>query len=294
MKYDCREDIIQMTPDWDGERFDDGRPKVPDSVLERLRGITFEEAWSYLWNQGYRYQYECDLKLTHPGRKLVGRAVTAVLVPKRPDLDRCLLDYGNRVEGRDGFFNQWIIDALVENDVVVADLYDKIFEGTFVGGNLSTAIASRTKRGGAVIWGGLRDLEQVQNIPGIQIFYRGTDPTGIADCTMTGMNVPCRIGRAVCMPGDVVLGTVSGVIFIPCHMADAVATEAEKLHVRDRFAFARLEEKVYTTAEVDRDWTLPMWLDFVDWFQKDAQAGEYRHLTWEKELEEAKEKSGEE
>jgi len=288
MRYDCKEDIIQLTPLWTGERFDNGRPKVPDSVLERLRNVTFEEAWHLLWEKGYKYQYECRFKRTRPDLKLVGRAVTAVMIPKRPDLDDYLLKYGNEQEGRDGFYNQWVIDSLQENDVLVVDMYDKISEGTFVGGNLSTAIAARTKRGGAVIWGGIRDLEQVTAIPNIQIFYRDNDPTGIADCTMIGMNVPCRIGNAVCMPGDVVLGTISGVIFIPPHMAEAVATEAEKAHIRDRFAFIRLEERIYTTAQIDRPWTLEIWKDFLNWFEQDECAAEYRHLDWTEELEAAK------
>ncbi|NMA46245.1 MAG: RraA family protein, partial [Lentisphaerae bacterium] len=266
MRFDCKDDIIQLTPEWKGERFPNGRPRVPDAVLKRLRNITFEEAWAPLWSKGYKYQWECDFKLVHPDTKLVGRAVTAVMVPMRPDLHKTLLDHGHQVENRHGFFNQWVIDQLTEDDVVVVDLFDKIVQGTYVGGNLSTAIATRTKRGGAVIWGGIHDLEQIVKIKETQTFYRGVDPTGIGDVTMTGMNVPCRIGKAICMPGDVVLGTISGVIFIPPQFAEEVATQAEKSHVRDIFGFIRLAEKVYSTAQIDTAWTLHMWQDFVDWF----------------------------
>ena len=45
MKFNCKEDIIQLTSEWTGERFDDGRPRVSDDVLRRIRNITFEEAW---------------------------------------------------------------------------------------------------------------------------------------------------------------------------------------------------------------------------------------------------------
>lgn len=287
MRFDCKDDIIQLTPEWKGERFPNGRPRVPDAVLNRLRKVTFEEAWGPLWGQGYKYQWECDFKLVHPDAKLVGRAVTAVMVPMRPDLHKTLLDYGHQSENRRGFFNQWVIDQLAEDDVVVVDLFDKIAQGTYVGGNLSTAIATRTKRGGAVIWGGIRDLEQVVKIKETQTFYRGVDPTGIGDVTMTGMNVPCRIGKAICMPGDVVLGTISGVIFIPPQLAETVATQAEKSHVRDIFGFIRLAEKTYTTAQIDTAWTLPMWQDFIAWFNNDPQAKPYQHLTWDKELEKA-------
>lgn len=138
-----------------------------------------------------------------------------------------------------------------EDDVAVVDMFDKVYKGTFVGGNLSTAISARTKRGGAVIWGGIRDNQQVVKIEGINVYYRGSDPTAIEDVTMVGMNVPCRIGRAVCLPGDVVLGTPSGVIFIPPHLAETTVELAEKSQVRDVFGFIRLNEGIYTTAQID-------------------------------------------
>src|SRR5690606_32930812 len=137
-------------------------------------------------------------------------------------------------------FNQWVIDSLVEDDVVVADMFDKIYKGTFVGGNLSTAIAARTKRGGAVVWGGMRDTQQVVTIEGINIFHRGVDPTPIRQVTMTGMNVPCRIGGAICLPGDVVMATADGVLFIPPHLAEMTVILAEKSQVRDNFRAGRL------------------------------------------------------
>ena len=237
---------------------------------------------------GYKYQFEGEFRTTHPGNKLIGRAVTTSMGPMRPDLHQTLLDYGHKEEGRKGFFNQWVIDSLVEDDVVVVDLFDKIFQGTYVGGNLSTAIATRTKRGGAVIWGGIRDNEQVVQIPGIQVYYRGVDPTGIGDVTMTSFNGPTRIGKATCLPGDVVLGTISGVIFIPSHLAEEVVVHAEKSHVRDIFGFQRLEEKVYTTAQIDGRWTLEMFDDFLNWFKTDEKAQAYSYLDWTEDLEELK------
>lgn len=292
MKFSNYDDIVQITPLWKGERFEDGRPKVPEDILRRLREITLEEAWGCLWNNGYKYQFEGEFKTSHKERVLVGRAVTGVMVPQRPDLNDTLLNYGQQEEGRHGFFNQWIIDELQEDDVVVIDMFDKIFQGTFVGGNLSTAISTRTKRGGSVIWGGIRDLEQIVKIPNIQTYFRGNDPTGIADVTLVGMNSPCRIGKAICLPGDVVLGTMSGVLFIPPHLAETCVVEAEKSHVRDIFGFQRLDEKTYTTAEIDAPWTVPMWDDFITWFNTSEDAASYRHLSWENEIKDAKEKEG--
>ncbi len=292
MHFNCREDIIQMTPNWTGERLPDGRPKVSDQVLERIRRITLEEAWGGLWGKGYKLQFQGELKQTNPGKTLVGRAVTTVFVPLRPDLHEWTLKFGHEEEGRKGYYNQWVIDNLVEDDVVVVDLFDKVYEGTYVGGNLSTAVANRTKRGGLVIWGGIRDMEQIVKIENLQVMHRGCDPTGIANVTMTGINTPCRIGNATCMPGDVVIGTISGVLFIPPHLAEEVVTSAEKSHIRDVFGFRRLKEGIYTTAQIDTGWTYPMMQDFVEWFATDPATEEYRFLTWEKELEEAKDRDG--
>ena len=288
MQFNCREDIIQITAAWKGERFDDGRPRVSDDILRRLRGITFEEAWGPMHQKGYPRQYECHFRTTQPGRQLVGRAVTCVMVPQREDLNNAMLEQGQKRENRSGTFNQWVIDNLVEDDVVVVDLFDKIVNGTFVGGNLSTAIASRTKNGGAVIWGGIRDYEQIVKIENFQCFFRGVDPNGIGEITMVGINIPCRIGAATCLPGDVVLGTISGVIFIPPHLAEDVCINAEKSHLRDIFGFQRLEERVYTTAQIDTAWTYDMMKDFVDWAANAPQAEAYRHLDWSDELEKAR------
>ncbi len=290
MFFNDRETIIRLTPEWTGERLPDGRPMVSQDVLRRMRKITFEEAWGPLWNLGYRYNWETNFRMTHGDDILVGRAVTAIMVPKRPDLEKALMDIGHNEQGYRGFYNQWVIDNLVEDDVVVVDLYDKIFEGTYVGGNLSTAIKTRTKNGGAVIWGGVRDLQQIVKIDGLQVYYRGVDPTGIGNCSMTGYNMPCRIGQAICLPGDVVLGTMSGVIFIPAQHAEHVVENAEKSHVRDIFGFDRLHSKTYTTAQIDTQWTVAMYEDFINWFQTDPRAEEYRHLKWDKELQEAREK----
>ena len=156
MKFSNREDIIQITPLWEGERFPDGRPRVSDDVLKRMKSVTCEEAWSVLRRNGYNYQFEGGWTRLHVDRVLVGRAVTGVFVPRRPDLHDALMKHGHEREGRIGEMNSWVIETLVEGDVVVIDLFGKVYEGTFSGANLSTAIASRTQRG-QVIYGGIRD-----------------------------------------------------------------------------------------------------------------------------------------
>lgn len=289
MKFNVKEDIVQMTSLWKGERFPDGRPRVPDHYLEALGGLTLEEVWKPIFVKGYINQFEGRLRLLHDdGRKLIGRAVTATYCPVRPDLDECVAEIG-RQEGRAGTYNQWVIDSLVEGDVCVIDMYDKIYKGTFLGGNLTTAIANRTRTGGGVIWGGIRDVEQMKRVPGVQVYYRGIDPTPIREFIMTGFNTPAKIGNAVCLPGDVVFGTDSGVLFIPAHLVSQVVEGAVKTKVKDMFGFEMIARNKFTTAQIDRNvWTAEMLDLLLEYIRTNEAAAEFRNIDWSEEYKLAK------
>ncbi len=289
MHFNVKEDIIALTPKWKGERFPDGRPRVPDRYLEALRGMTLEEVWKPIFVQGYESQFEGHLHTLHDdGRKLIGRAVTCTFAPTRPDLHEVMFGIGAE-EGRRGNYNQWVIDSLVEGDVVVADMYDKIYKGTFLGGNLTTAIATKTKTGGGVIWGGIRDVEQMKQVEGVQVYYRGIDPTPIREFLMTGFNTPTRIGGAIVLPGDIVFGAGGGVLFIPSHLVPDVVDGAAKTHVKDIFGFEMISKNVFTTAQIDKNtWTEDMLDLLVDFIKNDPRGEEYRDLDWSKEYDMAR------
>ncbi len=284
MNFNVKEDIIQMTPLWKGERFDDGRPKVPDKHLKALHNLTLEEVWKPIFIKGYENQFEGRLKTLHDdGRKLIGRAVTAVYCPTRPDLDEVTKEIGRR-EGRTGTYNQWVIEELVEGDVCVIDMYDKIYKGTFLGGNLTTAIANKTKTGGGVVWGGIRDVEQMKKVEGVQVYYRGIDPTPIREFIMTGFNVPTRIGNAICLPGDVVFGGGGGVLFIPSHLVAEVVEGASKTQVKDIFGFEMITQNKFTTVQIDRNtWTEEMLDLLMDFIKNDPRGEGYKALDWTEE-----------
>ena len=292
MKYNNRKDIIQLTPLWKGERFDDGRPRVPDDILRRMRNVVTEEAWSVLWREGYEFQFEGNWTRLHPERVLVGRAVTGVFVPRRPDLHDGLMDYGHEQEGRIGAMNSWVIETLIKDDVPVIDLFGKVYKGTYSGANLSTAIATRTQAG-QVIYGGIRDAQQIMEIDNFCTFCKGMDPTPIRDVTLVGMNVPCRIGEAICMPGDVVLGTFTGVLFIPPHLAQAVVEHSERTHLREMFSHSRLREGIYNSSQMDTQWTDAIKADFYEWLKTHTPEG-YGPTDWAEPKPAAEEGSAEE
>ena len=290
MRFNNREDIIALTPQWEGERLPDGRPKVADKYLKALHNLTLEEVWKPIFVKGYESQFEGRLHTLHnDGRKLVGRAVTASYCPFRPDLDAVVKSVG-KSEGRTGTYNQWVVDNLYEGDVAVIDMYDKIYKGTFLGGNLTTAIKNRTKTGGAVVWGGIRDVEQMEKVPDVQVYYRGIDPTPIREFIMTGYNTAVRIGNAVCLPGDVVFGAGGGVLFIPSHLVAEVVEGAAKTQVKDLFGFDMITQNKFTTAQIDRNtWTEEMLDLLMDFIKTDPRAESYRDLDWSLEYKLARE-----
>jgi 4-hydroxy-4-methyl-2-oxoglutarate aldolase len=246
------------------DRFPDGRPHVPDDLLARMKTVTSEQAWGVLDKEGYLFQFEGNWFRTHPEQILVGRAVTAQMVPYRPDLHAVVQDTGV-AQGRIGGQNSWVIDTLQLNDVLVVDLYGKVREGTFVGDNLGTSVRTRT-RAGAVINGGIRDFDGVSELTDVAFFCRGVDPTPIRNTTLAGINVPIRIGEATVLPGDIVLGTPTGVTFIPPHLVQAIVESAEKVQLKDKFGKQRLAENKYTPGEIDvPTWRPDIQQDYEGW-----------------------------
>jgi 4-hydroxy-4-methyl-2-oxoglutarate aldolase len=252
--------LMALTPAWTGPRFESGRPRVADGVLERLQTATTEQAWLVLRKHGYHRQFAPGWLQTHRGRPLVGRAVTSYFLPHRPDFDAVVVEQGAREGNTAGDRqNTWIIEGLVEGDVMVTDIFGKVEDGTVIGDNLGTAIAART-RAGAVIDGGIRDMAGLVELPSVNYFFRGAHPTAIIDVTLAGINTPIRIDGVTVLPGDVVLGTDTGVTFIPAHLAEEVADDAEEVSVRDVFGKQRLAERVYSSADID----VPAWADDIE------------------------------
>lgn len=283
-----------MTPEWTGERFEDGRPKVADKYLDALYGMTLEELWKPIFVKGYESQF-IAMKSLHPefkedgtvNQKLVGRAVTAMYAPVRPDYKEAMNAMA-RAKGLSGTPNQWVIDSLTDRDVIVIDMFDKVYKGTFLGGNPTTAIHQKTGNGGAVIWGGIRDIEQMHRVPDVQVYYRGIDPTPIRDFVMTGMNCPVRLGdgrdAAICLPGDVVYGCSGGVLFIPPQLVVDVVDDGAKTQVKDLFGFEMISQNKFTTAQIDKKtWSEEMLDLLMEFIRTDERAAAYRDIDWSKE-----------
>jgi regulator of RNase E activity RraA len=266
-----KEQLVALTPLWKGERFPDGRPKVPDDILKRMKSVSVEEAWAVMKNAGYGYQVAEDWQVINPDSVLVGRAVTATFMPGRPDVWQAIDSFGKK-QGRRSQ-NVWAVELLVKGDVYVADQFGAHRNGPTIGDNVGNAIYARTGNG-IVYDGALRDVEGLKEIGGFTSFYTSYDPSyhnpGVGqsrDLTtmIVGINQPTRIRTVTVMPGDVVLGKLGVVVFIPPHLAEQVATTSEIVRLRDMFGHQRLKEGKYTAGQIDARWTDEIEKDFSKW-----------------------------
>ena len=257
--------IKALTSEWKGERFPDGRPKVSDAILERLRKISIEEAWGVLRNKGFQNQFEGDWTIINPDQTMTGRVVTAQYMPLRPDLEKQVKEQG-KIENRSqqGGTNSWPIDMLVNGDVYVADAYGKIADGTLIGDNLGNSIFAKSQRG-VIFYGSVRDQEGLSEIKGFNGWIKGSDPSYIQQMMLTSINAPIHIGRATVLPGDIVLAKKFGVIFIPAYLVEDLVLTSEFTTLRDEFGHQRLREKKYLAGQIDSQWSDEIKKDFLNW-----------------------------
>src|SRR4051812_18116245 len=249
-----KDQMVDLTKQWTGERFADGRPKVADSLMQRAHEMSAEEVWSGLNAAGgggggrggggaaWRNQFDDGWQILHPKTRLVGRAVTVQFMPSRPDLDGVV-----NAKGR--VSNQTAIDVLQPGDVLVVDLFGKGDGGTIVGDNLFYYIMKTTKTGGLVVDGAIRDLTGIQDMP-MPAYFRKTHPSAIANVTLTGINVPVRIGNATVMPGDMVFGDAEGLYFVPPHLVEAMVDKADEVHVHDEWSRKKFDEGKYKSTDI--------------------------------------------
>jgi regulator of RNase E activity RraA len=267
-------DMLALTPNWKGERFADGRPKAPDSLLNRLKAVTLEEAWAVLRNENYKYQYNDGWQTINPDSVLVGRAVTATFMPGRPDIQRAIDEYGHTKGGRIKSQNSWPLDILTKRDVYVADQFGAHVDGPTIGDNLGNSIFAKTGNG-IVYDGAVRDINGLKELKSFTSFFRSYHPShhlnnadGLLNTTLVSINHPTRIGRVMVVPGDVVLGRDGGVLFIPPHLLEKVVKVSEVVRLRDMFGHQRLREGKYTPGQIDTRWSDDIEKDFSKWLNE--------------------------
>ncbi len=270
-----KEEIIALTPEWKGERFPDGRPKVSDDILNRMKPVTIEEAWEVVNGAGYRYQMADGWgQIINPDSVLVGRAFTTSFMPGRPDVWRAIDSMGKK-EGIKVSQNVWGVEQLQKGDVYVVDQFGAKKNGPTVGDRVGTSIYTKTGNG-VVYDGALRDVEGMKGFGGFTSYFSSYDPSfhnpgggNNRDLTtmIIGINKPTNIKGVTVMPGDVVLGKMGVVYFIPPHLAERVVKNSERVRLEDLFGKLRIREGKYTAGQIDARWADPIQKDFTQWLK---------------------------
>jgi 4-hydroxy-4-methyl-2-oxoglutarate aldolase len=261
-----REQMMFYTSQWKGERFPDGRPKVPDDLLKRVVNVSVEDLWDYLRDKGFNAQFDTGFQMLHPEKPFAGRALTSQYMPLRSDMWTAIAAEGKR-EGRVSGNNSWPIAELTPGDMYVADGFGKIVEGTLIGSNLGSGIATHSKTG-FVFDAGIRDAEENRALENMNGLYRAYDPSAWKDMTLTSINAPIRIGRATVLPGDLVLAKSEGVIFIPAYLAQDAVAHAEFINLEDAFNFD-LNRSGKNGGEFEGGWNSKKYDAFVAWIGAD-------------------------
>jgi regulator of RNase E activity RraA len=258
-----RADLLALTSTWKGDRSPDGRPRVSDDLLRRMKAVSIEEAWEVLRVRGYENQFAGGWQMLRPEQPFVGRALTATYLPGRPDLVEQVMQAG-KAEGRIGPSNSWPIDMLQKGDVYIADGFGKVTDGTLIGDNLGNAIYAKSGTG-VVFDAGARDIDGLRAIEGFNAFVRGWDPSFMKNMVMCSINRPIRIGPLTVLPGDVILARREGVIVVPPPLVEEVVVTSEVVRLKDEFGHQRLRQGTYTPGQIDVPWTDAIKADFFKW-----------------------------
>ncbi|HXN23042.1 MAG TPA: dimethylmenaquinone methyltransferase [Candidatus Dormibacteraeota bacterium] len=243
-----KQELIDYTSQNPFDRFPDGRPKIPDDLVERARGLSSEEVWAGLLKKGFDNQYADGFQVLHPGKTLVGRAFTVQFMPLRRDVDD-VAQAKAKARGIQALRNQTAMDMLQPGDVLVVDLLGKKVNGTIVGDNLFYYVMKATKGGGLVVDGSIRDLDGIAEID-MPAYFRHADPTPIGNVMLTGINIPLRIGEVTVLPGDLVVGDREGLYFIPPHLVKEVLDHADEIHIHDEWTKKKFDEGKYKSSEI--------------------------------------------
>jgi regulator of RNase E activity RraA len=229
------------------DRFPDGRPKVPDELITRLKELIAEEVQAVLPEQGFPNQFVSrdGWKVLQPDQKMVGRVFTVQFMPFRGDIAE--VDAADaKAKGTQPARNQTAIDQLGPGDIIVADVFGA--EWNFVGNKLAHYIYTTTKNG-MIVDGGVCWLDRIV-ATGMPAYFKNSFPTQGMRVMVTGINIPVRIGNAVVMPGDVVLADREGMWFIPPHMVKDVVESGEMSKARDDWSLMMLGTGKYTSRQI--------------------------------------------
>ena len=224
------------------------RPAVSDSLLEKLKGVHIENAWSVLMSHGYKHQFVGGFVVSQPDVTLVGRAVTLRYLPVRPDLEKALRSIAQKTD-HSPVFNVRAAEETKPGEVIVVEEGGMVKDATFMGDVTATGIRARGATG-VIIDGGVRDYDVIRKWTDLPIYVRGVDATAQAAQIGVDWNVPIRLGDVTVLPGDVILGTAEGVVIIPPQLVEEVIKQNETTETREDFERLQMKQGKYRARDV--------------------------------------------
>lgn len=224
------------------------RARLTDEQIAKLEKLPIEAVWGAVQGKQYRHSFVNDFKLTQPGTKMVGRALTMRYLPVRPDLVEAVQQLGKEGD----WFYQYNIRAGEDTrpgDVLVVELGGTVDRATFMGDVTGLGIKARGAAG-VVIDGGLRDLSEFLPWKDFPVYYTGAHASAMADQVGVEWNAPVRIKNVTVLPGDVVIGDESGVLFFPAHLVDDAIKSAENTVYIETFKREMIQGTKYRARDI--------------------------------------------
>jgi len=224
------------------------RTRVTDEQLQKLKAVPIEAVWGAVQRQKYLFCFVNGMQMTQPQTKLVGRALTMRYLPVRPDVQEAVETLAKGGDWDVGF-NMRASDDIKPGDVLVVELAGAVDRATFMGDVTGLAIKT-AGAAGVVIDGGLRDLNEFLPMKDFPVYYRGAHASAMADQVGVEWNVPVRIANVTVLPGDVVIGDNSGLLFFPPQLADDAIKGAEETVYTETFKREMIKTGKYRTSEI--------------------------------------------
>jgi regulator of RNase E activity RraA len=197
-------------------------PGLKDETRAKLMNVSTPTLCSALYKLGLRNQFIQDVRPLNPGLgNMVGEAYTVRYIPAREDLNPMSV-FENREHPQ-----RKAVEECPPGAVLVFDSR-KDARAASAGGIL---VSRLMKRGvaGVVTDGGFRDSPEIAKLAIPAYHHRPSAPTNLTLHQAIDINVPIGCGDVPVWPGDVMVGDGEGVVVIPAHLVDDVATEAVRM-----------------------------------------------------------------
>ena len=205
---------------------------TPDT-RQKLLGVSTATLCTALFKRGLRGQYIQDVRPLNPGLpNMVGPAFTLRYMPAREDLNMIDVFQDRQHPQRQA------VEQCPPGAVLVMDSR-KDARAASAGGILVSRLMVRGAAG-VVTDGGFRDSPEIARLAIPAYHQRPAAPTNITLHQAIAINEPIGCGDAPVFPGDVIVGDAEGVVVIPAHLADEVATEAVEMTAFEDFVQERV------------------------------------------------------